>query len=183
MAGKTITVTLKRSGIGSKPKTRGTLRALSRERNRRGLGPEAPLQLTALSDGRLILLDPSTGERIGLEAFGATNLAVFAALAAIVYMLDAVELIRRTQRIDVGMGVTLHPRARQAHAIDERGMVQRVRENHIVSSGQRRDQSEVGQITGAATLQPHKLAYYIHNIGTAHHFLYRGGGDNYCEVT
>ena len=28
MAGKTITVTLKRSGIGSKPKTRGTLRAL-----------------------------------------------------------------------------------------------------------------------------------------------------------
>jgi len=26
------------------------------------------------------LLDPSTGERIGLEAFGATNLAVFAAL-------------------------------------------------------------------------------------------------------
>ena len=28
MADKTITVTLKRSGIGSKPKTRGTLRAL-----------------------------------------------------------------------------------------------------------------------------------------------------------
>ena len=28
MAGKTITVTLKRSSIGSKPKARGTLRAL-----------------------------------------------------------------------------------------------------------------------------------------------------------
>ena len=66
--------------VGEQGFVRGTLRALSRERNRRGLGPEAPLQLTALSDGRLILLDPSTGERIGLEAFGATNLAVFAAL-------------------------------------------------------------------------------------------------------
>ena len=66
--------------VGEQGFVRGTLRALSRERNRRGLGPEAPLQLTALRDGRLILLDPSTGERIGLEAFGATNLAVFAAL-------------------------------------------------------------------------------------------------------
>ena len=67
--------------VGEQGFVRGTLRALSRERNRRGLGPEAPLQLTALQVGRLILLDPSTGERIGLEAFGATNLAVFAALA------------------------------------------------------------------------------------------------------
>ena len=66
--------------VGEQGFVRGTLRALSRERNRRGLGPEAPLQLTALQDGRLILLDPSTGEHIGLEAFGATNLAVFAAL-------------------------------------------------------------------------------------------------------
>ena len=59
---------------------RGTLRALARERKRRGLGPEAPVQLLAHRDGRLILLDPSTGERIGLEAFGSSNRAVFAAL-------------------------------------------------------------------------------------------------------
>ena len=59
---------------------RGTLRALARERSRRGLGAEAPLQLVAQSDGRLTLRDPSTGERIGLEAFGSSNLAVFAAL-------------------------------------------------------------------------------------------------------
>jgi putative photosynthetic complex assembly protein len=59
---------------------RGTLRALARERNRRGLGPETPLQLVAHSDGRLTLHDPSTGARIGLEAFGSSNLAVFAVL-------------------------------------------------------------------------------------------------------
>ena len=59
---------------------RGTLRALARERNRRGLGPEAPLQLLGRRDGRLTLLDPSTGGRIGLEAFGTSNLAVFSRL-------------------------------------------------------------------------------------------------------
>lgn len=59
---------------------RGTLRALARERGRRGLGADAPLQLVAQGDGRLTLRDPATGERIGLEAFGSSNLAVFAAL-------------------------------------------------------------------------------------------------------
>ena len=59
---------------------RGTLRALARERSRRGLGPQAPLRLMAQGDGRLTLLDPSTGERIGLEAFGPSNLAVFSQL-------------------------------------------------------------------------------------------------------
>lgn len=59
---------------------RGTLRALARERGRRGLGIEAPLQLVAQSDGRLTLRDPATGERIGLEAFGSSNLAIFAHL-------------------------------------------------------------------------------------------------------
>jgi len=66
--------------VGEQGFVRGTLRALARERIRRGLGPEAPLELTGLHDGRLILRDPSTGEHIGLEAFGASNLAVFAAL-------------------------------------------------------------------------------------------------------
>jgi len=59
---------------------RGTLRALARERSRRGLGAQAPVQLVGQADGRLTLRDPSTGERIGLEAFGSSNLAVFAAL-------------------------------------------------------------------------------------------------------
>lgn len=59
---------------------RGTLRALVRERMRRSLDAQAPLRLVAHSDGRLTLTDPATGERIGLEAFGSSNLAVFAAL-------------------------------------------------------------------------------------------------------
>jgi putative photosynthetic complex assembly protein len=57
---------------------RGTLRGLARERKRRGLGSEAPLQLLARADGRLTLADASTGERIDLESFGPTNAAVFA---------------------------------------------------------------------------------------------------------
>jgi putative photosynthetic complex assembly protein len=59
---------------------RGVLRALARERMRRGFGPEQPFELTAHTDGRLVLRDPLTGERIGLEAFGASNAAVFAQL-------------------------------------------------------------------------------------------------------
>ena len=66
--------------VGEQGFVRGTLRALARERNRRGLGPEAPLRLLGKTDGRLTLLDPATGERIGLEAFGSSNLAVFAHL-------------------------------------------------------------------------------------------------------
>jgi putative photosynthetic complex assembly protein len=59
---------------------RGVLRALARERQKRGLGPEEPFELTAHTDGRLVLRDPLTNERVGLEAFGATNAAVFAQL-------------------------------------------------------------------------------------------------------
>ncbi len=66
--------------VGEQGFVRGTLRALARERNRRGLGAEVPLQLVGQRDGRLTLRDPATGERIGLEAFGSSNLAVFAAL-------------------------------------------------------------------------------------------------------
>ncbi len=66
--------------VGEQGFARGTLRALARERSRRGLGAEAPLQLVGQRDGRLTLHDPATGERIGLEAFGSSNLAVFAAL-------------------------------------------------------------------------------------------------------
>lgn len=59
---------------------RSTLRALVRERKREGMGPQAPLQLIGRSDGRLTLVDPSTGQRIDLEAFGPSNAAVFASL-------------------------------------------------------------------------------------------------------
>ena len=56
---------------------RSTLRALVRERRREGMGPETPLNLIGRADGRLTLLDPSTRQRIDLEAFGPTNAAVF----------------------------------------------------------------------------------------------------------
>jgi putative photosynthetic complex assembly protein len=56
---------------------RGTLRALARERKRRGIGPEAPFSVLGRSDGRLTLMDPSTSQRIDLESFGPTNSAVF----------------------------------------------------------------------------------------------------------
>lgn len=59
---------------------RSTLRALVRERKRAGIGAQAPLLLIGRSDGRLTLLDPATRQRIDLEAFGPTNVAVFAGL-------------------------------------------------------------------------------------------------------
>lgn len=57
---------------------RGALRALSRERLARGLGPQAPFQLQAKANGALTLIDPSTDQRIDLEAFGPSNVAQFA---------------------------------------------------------------------------------------------------------
>ena len=59
---------------------RGSLRALARSRQRAGQGPEQPFVLTGHTDGRLVLLDPVTGDRINLESFGPTNAAVFARL-------------------------------------------------------------------------------------------------------
>jgi putative photosynthetic complex assembly protein len=59
---------------------RGTLRAMVRERRMRGLGAELPFELMLHHDGRLTLHDPSTGTRIALESFGATNTRVFAGL-------------------------------------------------------------------------------------------------------
>ena len=56
---------------------RSTLRALVRERRREGMGSATPLNLIGRADGRLTLLDPSTRQRIDLEAFGPTNAAVF----------------------------------------------------------------------------------------------------------
>lgn len=59
---------------------RGSLRALARERQRNGLGPQAPFELTGHVDGRITLRDTATGQRIALESFGPTNSAVFSQL-------------------------------------------------------------------------------------------------------
>ena len=56
---------------------RGTLRALARERKRRGIGREAPFLVLEHTDGRLTLLDPSTQQRIDLASFGPINSAIF----------------------------------------------------------------------------------------------------------
>ena len=57
---------------------RGVVRSLVRQRH--GLESAiAPFELSLLADRRLIIGDPETGEDIDLNAFGPTNLAVFAA--------------------------------------------------------------------------------------------------------
>ena len=56
---------------------RGALRALTRERHSRGIGNGPPFTLTAYTDYRLTLKDPSTGARIDLDSFGPTNMAEF----------------------------------------------------------------------------------------------------------
>ena len=67
---------------GSNGFLRSAMRGLVRERKRRGIGDALPFALSARADGRLILLDPGTGRRIDLEAFGPTNAGAFAQLLA-----------------------------------------------------------------------------------------------------
>lgn len=62
---------------------RGTLRALARERQSRGIGNGPPFTLTAYVDHRLTLKDPATGARIDLESFGPTNMAEFSRFLAL----------------------------------------------------------------------------------------------------
>ncbi len=57
---------------------RATMRGFARERRRAGIGQEVPFLLTARSDGRLTLEDPTNGRIVDLEAFGSTNAAGFA---------------------------------------------------------------------------------------------------------
>lgn len=59
---------------------RATMRGLTRERIRSGVGAEPPFLLTHWSDGTISLEDKTTGRRIGLDAFGPTNSAAFAQL-------------------------------------------------------------------------------------------------------
>ena len=57
---------------------RGTLRGLVRERKRNGMDSSEPLQLISRADGRLTLVDGTTGQHLDLESFGPTNAAVYA---------------------------------------------------------------------------------------------------------
>jgi putative photosynthetic complex assembly protein len=61
---------------------RGALRALTRERYSRGIGSDKPFDLIARVDGRVTLMDPSTGQRVDLESFGPTNTAEFSRFLA-----------------------------------------------------------------------------------------------------
>jgi putative photosynthetic complex assembly protein len=56
---------------------RGVLRGLARDRRSRHIGPEAPFELIRSASGGLFLVDPATGRRIDLDAFGPTNSGAF----------------------------------------------------------------------------------------------------------
>ena len=78
VSGQTLTVLYGEQGF-----VRGALRALARERFSRGIGSAQPFDLIARVDGRVTLMDPSTGQRVDLESFGPTNTAEFARFLAI----------------------------------------------------------------------------------------------------
>jgi len=59
---------------------RSTLRAMAHEGHAAHAAPQHPFVLSAFADGRLTLDDPTTGERLDLEAFGTLNAAAFTAL-------------------------------------------------------------------------------------------------------
>ena len=59
---------------------RGVMRGLARARKRSEIGDAPSFILTHWADGRVSLLDPTTHQSIDLEAFGPTNVAVFARL-------------------------------------------------------------------------------------------------------
>lgn len=83
---------------------RSTLRGLARERKLRGLGAAPPFVLALRSDGRLTIDDPATGRHVDLNAFGATNAAVFR------HFLPAIPAAAGTQLAASGLaspGVTL----------------------------------------------------------------------------
>jgi putative photosynthetic complex assembly protein len=56
---------------------RGILRGLARDRRQHSVGSAPPYLLSLRDDGRLLISDPSTGQRIDLASFGPDNAAVF----------------------------------------------------------------------------------------------------------
>ncbi len=69
--------------VGEAGFVRGALRTLAQERKRRDIDSKPPFELIARQDGRLTLLDPSTGRTIDLESFGALNAQHFARLLSV----------------------------------------------------------------------------------------------------
>ena len=69
--------------IGEAGFVRGALRTLAQERKRRDIDSKPPFELIARQDGRLTLMDPSTGRTIDLESFGAINAKHFARLLSV----------------------------------------------------------------------------------------------------
>jgi putative photosynthetic complex assembly protein len=59
---------------------RATMRGLARQRIRQDASHDIPFRLTEWADGRLTLVDPTTGRRVEMEAFGMSNEEVFAKL-------------------------------------------------------------------------------------------------------
>ncbi len=57
---------------------RGVLRGLARDRRAHSIGQAPPYVLSLHADGRLLISDPQTGQRIDLASFGPDNAAVFA---------------------------------------------------------------------------------------------------------
>lgn len=57
---------------------RSALRAVAFKRKVLGLGDTAPFEISRSSDGRMILSDPTSGEKIELAAFGGDNANDFA---------------------------------------------------------------------------------------------------------
>jgi len=59
---------------------RGVLRSLARARRAANVGTEYPFQLIMQADGKMLLEDPQTGQRIYIQAFGPTNVESFKTL-------------------------------------------------------------------------------------------------------
>jgi len=62
---------------GSDGFIRGVLRSFARARRAEGIGREQPFVLSMQADGRVLLEDPATRQRIDLRAFGPTNVESF----------------------------------------------------------------------------------------------------------
>jgi putative photosynthetic complex assembly protein len=59
---------------------RATLRGLAQTRKRDSLSEEVPFRLTGYADHRVVLVDPTSGRKVELEAFGSANVGVFSNL-------------------------------------------------------------------------------------------------------
>jgi len=59
---------------------RSVMRGLVRDRKAQGQGPETPFQLALWDDGLVSLIDPATGRRVELSAFGIDNVRAFTRL-------------------------------------------------------------------------------------------------------